>query len=79
MKRYRAVMGCFVAVVLCGCESEAEYRAKWMRDCVAGEFSEKQCSVLYSVHKSAKDDAAAAQAAAGFATGFSAATAGMRR
>lgn len=70
-----------VAAALAGCKSEAEVKAEWMQFCVQGEFSQKQCEVLYSMKKSsddAQDSAAAGAMMSGMAVGMSAGAMGRR-
>lgn len=54
-----------IALVVTGCESEAEQRAKWIKACAETEFSEKQCAILYGIQKSANDSNTSAAIAAG--------------
>ena len=42
-------------LLLCGCKSEAEKRVEWIAMCEQGEFSTKQCAVLYSIVKASND------------------------
>lgn len=63
----------FLLLALCACESEAEHKAKWVAFCQQGEFSNKQCEVLYSLKKSSED----ADATASMAVGLSAASMGV--
>jgi hypothetical protein len=69
--------------VLCGlslasCESDAERKQKWVDFCVAGEFSAKQCEVLYAIKQSSDAASTSATVAAGM-SGAAAGAAAVRR
>ncbi len=51
------------ALLLASCESEAESKAKWIAWCAEGDFTSRQCEVLYSIVKNSREAANASQAA----------------
>lgn len=59
-------------LVLCGllfltsCQSSEEKKAEWIKFCESGEFSTKQCLVLYSLKESSDDAASSAASASAF-------------
>ncbi len=62
-------------LLLSACKSSEEVKADWIKFCIDGEFTVKQCEVLYSLKKSsddASDGAAVASAMSGAAMGMSA-------
>lgn len=79
MNKLAAVAAC---LLLCACESEEQAKAKWIAFCVSGEFSAKQCEVLYSLKKSSDDaqsSADASSAMGAMAVGIVAGSSGGRR
>jgi hypothetical protein len=71
MKQISAL--CLIGLVLCSCESDEEKKTRWLAFCVAGDFTPKQCEVLYSLKESS--DSANTMAAVG--VGMSGAATGM--
>ena len=77
----RLLVVLMVATLLTGCKSGAEKKAEWVKFCEQGEFSLKQCEVLYSMKKAgddAEESAAASSMMSGMAVGLSAGAAGRR-
>jgi hypothetical protein len=58
MSRFLLVL--LLGLCLAGCESSEEKAAKWIAFCVDGEFTVKQCRVLYAMKESSDDAANAA-------------------
>lgn len=76
MKRFKCLI---LVLFLVGCQSAEEKKAEWVRFCVDGEFTPKQCNVLYSMKQSsddANDAATSASITSGAAMGIAA---GARR
>ncbi len=66
-------------LLLAGCKTEEEKKSEWIAFCTQGDFTAKQCNVLYSMKKDASDDAANNAAMTGMAIGMSVGSTGARR
>lgn len=58
--------------LLSACQSAEEKKTEWIKSCIEGEFTPKQCNVLYSIVKNSDDNASDNSALTGVAIGLAA-------